>query len=148
MGEVLSTAGPDASEPVPKTELSGGAEQTETDSPPTEGSEEVLYEAGNIKIVKGELRLSWYHFPWGEEHKWKLPIAPEALQEMTVDTFDAKAWGQGLSTVFWHFDGFESRFGKRAFVIVDEDYKSGFTPPDEDFEKVKLLLLERPPDQM
>jgi hypothetical protein len=65
-------------------------------------------------------------------------VDPSALLEKECEFFDDKIWGKGLSDIHWHFDGWSVRKNGRKAFVVDG---SGFTPPLEDFDSVRRLLL-------
>ena len=106
-------------------------------------SASVSYEKGSIKITKEELILMWYYFPFGQEARFKLPLQTTELREIMCAKFQTKIWGMGLSWVWWHFDGCHFRDGRRAFVVNSGCIASGFTPPEEDWERVRSLILQQ-----
>jgi hypothetical protein len=107
-----------------------------------------IYEDEYLKITDEQIEIKYYYFPCGAKkiHFSQIESFGRA-SEYGIDFFDGKAWGMGLSSVWWALGSVTRSNNMNEQLIIqvkNKGIKCGCS--SKNIDEVLNLLREKAPD--
>jgi hypothetical protein len=107
-------------------------------------SEQPIISNNFVKCYSDRLVIDLYYFPYGNKTvKYKNIQSCKLLKMHDLSIFKYKAWGMGLSPIWWPSD--IRRFWRKYYIILDANQwpQIGITMDDKDIIDVYELIQQK-----